>query len=159
AGSAPGESHNFLDGLNAPQEGAIKFSAPMIDGKPLTEFVDQREKVLTTLLAAGDLFGKPADILTGGSAAQRSGRMEMRLEKAESAAAGVSARLSSNNQVMIPGENAAFNLELTNNGNEDVRVVGTVVNLEDRPNKELPLRPQKDPILKPGATTTVPITV
>ena len=45
----PKDSHNFLDGLRLPGEIAQDLTPPTIDGKPLTEFVDQRAKIFEVL--------------------------------------------------------------------------------------------------------------
>src|SRR2546429_9811502 len=148
--SLPNEPHNFLDGLSLSQV-EKRLTAPTIDGKALTEFVDDREKVLNALLSAGEPFGKPADILTGEPSQQRAARMLIRFDKAVAAAAGVSARLSSTNQILIPGQNASFDLELTNKGKEAVRINAVPAALD--PKTELkPIIQPKEATLNAGAT-------
>src|SRR5262249_24937338 len=56
AGALPNDSHNFLDGLSLSQEAANQFTAPKIDGKPLTDFVAEKGKILNALIAAGRHF-------------------------------------------------------------------------------------------------------
>src|SRR5262249_3728256 len=90
---------------------------------------------------------------------QRSARMKVRLDKALSTAAGLSAELFSNSQVLIPGENASFDLKLTNNGTEAVRVNAIAATLEDRPDKDVPTKQPKQTMLNPGASTKIPITL
>src|SRR5262245_28824269 len=159
AGALPNDSHNFVDGLILSQEAANQSTAPKIDGKPLTDFVAEREKVLNTLIAAGDVFGKPADNMSSGLAEQRSARMQVRLDQALSTAAGLSAELLSNSQVLIPGDNASFDLKLTNNGKEAVRINAIAATLEDRPDKDVPTRQPKQTMLNPGTSTKIPITL
>src|SRR5207302_2194813 len=43
------ESHNFLEGLQLPDGVANEVRAPMIDGRPLTEFLDQPARIIDAL--------------------------------------------------------------------------------------------------------------
>ena len=50
AAALPADSHNVLDGLSLPGEIAPQLAAPTIDGRSLTDFVAEPERVLTALL-------------------------------------------------------------------------------------------------------------
>lgn len=154
-----GDTHNFLSGLRLPDSAGL-FTAPLIDGRPLTDFVDQKEKVFNALLSAADASQKSFADLIEAPPEQRPVRMYLRLSAALSALAGVSAKLSSNGQVLIPGENVTLDLELTNAGKEPVRIAAIASGLGDREsNAILPTTQPKEPILNAGASTKIPITL
>jgi LmbE family N-acetylglucosaminyl deacetylase len=158
--SVPQESHNFLDGMRLPAEVA-NLQPPTIDGKPLIEFVDQREKLLDSLVAAGDVFGKPVLSVNRLMSDQRRVRMQIRLDDALSALTGVSAKLLSSDLILIPGENASVELELTNKGKAGVRLDVIGAGLGARPDKQfvqLPTKQISDRVLNPGATVRIPVT-
>lgn len=119
AGPVPNDSRNFVDGLQLPGDEASRL--PTLDGKPLTDFIDQKEKLLDALLAA-DTNGSTQSVST----AMRESRwihMRARLNGALSAVTGLSLKLSANSLVLIPGETAVLELELTNKGKDPVQVV------------------------------------
>ena len=120
AGPVPNESRNFVDGLRLPGDEASRLNPPMIAGKPLTDFIDQREKLLDALLAA-DTNGKAQT--TSSAMELRRYQMRGRLNAALSAVTGVSVKLLGTGQVLIPGETASVEVELSNKGQEPVHVV------------------------------------
>jgi LmbE family N-acetylglucosaminyl deacetylase len=152
------DSHNFVEGLQLSADAANQLTSPMIDGKPLTEFIDQKEKVLNALLAVSNSVGKDAESAASG-AEQRRVRMQMRFNAALSVAAGLSAKLSGNTQILIPGESASFDLELTNKGTDAVRINVITAALDDGSDKDLSIRQPKDAIINAGATTRIPLTL
>ncbi|HSQ25141.1 MAG TPA: PIG-L family deacetylase [Pyrinomonadaceae bacterium] len=121
AGPVPNESRNFVDGIRLPGEEASRLNPPTIDGKPLTDFIDQREKLLDALLAA-DTNGN-AQTMSSGMMELRWYQMRGRLNAALSAVTGVSVKLLSSGQVLIPGETASLEVELSNKGKDPVHVV------------------------------------
>lgn len=121
AGPVPDDSRNFVDGLQLPGDEASRLKPPTIDGKPLTDFIDQKEKLLDALLAA-NTNGSPQS-MSAGMRELRLNQMRARLSSALSAVTGLSLKLSGNNQVLIPGATAALEVELTNNGKEPVHMV------------------------------------
>src|SRR5215813_10826719 len=50
AAAVPNDSHSFVAGLQLPAEAANQLTPPTIDGKALTEFVDDRDKLLNALV-------------------------------------------------------------------------------------------------------------
>ena len=119
------ESHNFLDGLRLPDEVSKQLAPPTIENRPLTDSVDQRARVLDALVAARQrqIFGKEISAGPNGVPTdQRRARMQVRLNVALANASGLSARLSALNGVLIPGESTSFELALTNNGDNSIRV-------------------------------------
>jgi hypothetical protein len=122
---------------------------PNIDGKPLTEFVDDRDKLRNALAAyngsgKGDPFALDLD--------PRHVRMRSSVDTALSLLNGVSARLTNAGQVLIPGTSAALELEITNNGKEAVQIDW----LETKLGSTV-LKQTKNAILKPESSTKVPI--
>ena len=121
----PNDSHNFLDGLQLPGELAQHLAPPTIEGKPLTDFVDRRDKILDALITARKQRIWGSDI-TGGVktvfANFRRAIMLVRLNDALAAAAGVSVRLIPGEDILVPGETASFKVSVTNKGSTSVRV-------------------------------------
>ncbi len=120
----PPTARNFLDGISLTGQSAKQLAPPTIDGKPLTEFVDQRGKVLDALIAASQqhVFGEEMRSTKDVFADLRRARMQVRLNKALARAGGVSATLTAGNDVLIPGQSASFELTVTNKGNNPIRV-------------------------------------
>jgi hypothetical protein len=54
AGNAvPADSHNFLDGLQPPEQVQAFLNSLSIDGHPPIDFIDNREKLLSSLVPVG----------------------------------------------------------------------------------------------------------
>ncbi|MDX6499981.1 MAG: hypothetical protein QOG23_3241 [Blastocatellia bacterium] len=116
------DSHNFLDGLRLPEKIAAEVAPPTIEGKALTEFVDNRDQIFSALVETakhktfyrdpkGEIFADP-----------RRTRMVFRFFRAVMGALGVSTNLTVSNGVLIPGETNAFQLTIVNRGKEAVRM-------------------------------------
>src|SRR5204863_3734644 len=125
AAPLPADSHYPLEGLRLPEGIAKQLEPPTIEGKPLTAFVDQRDKVLEVLVSAAknEVLGKQVrvsviDLL----AEQRHARMLACLNKSLAVVSGISARLTSPSGVLIPGQATPFEFAITNGGNNQVRV-------------------------------------
>ena len=150
AAAMPADSHNFLAGLQLPAE-ANQLTAPMIDGKPLTEFVDQREKLLTALLPRkGNAFENWSEP----GIDPRQARMSYSHNTALALLAGISAKLTNNGQVLIPGSNTSLELEITNKGQETVRVDKAFASLGNTVVQQTGIPP-----INPGSSKKIPITV
>ncbi|MGZ8846046.1 MAG: PIG-L deacetylase family protein [Pyrinomonadaceae bacterium] len=155
----PADSHNFVAGLHLPSDVAVPLTPLTIDGKPLTEFLDDHEKLLSALSKVGEVV-KPIQSLDGSLTEPRRTLMRLRLNTALSHLTGISAKLTNNNQVLIPGDNASLELELTNTGKEPVRidrVFAGLGNLADKDFVEIPVRQTRNALLNSGATTKIPI--
>src|SRR5213592_4765373 len=50
------DSHSFLNGLRLPENVETQLQAPTIEGKPLTEYVEERNRVFDALAAAAKRF-------------------------------------------------------------------------------------------------------
>ncbi len=150
AAAVPADSHNFLAGLQLPAE-ANQLIAPMIDGKPLTEFVDEREKLLGALLPRKG--NAVENWLTPGTD-PRGVRLGYAKNTALALLAGISAKLTNNGQVLIPGSNASLELEITNKGQEVVRIDKVFARLGSTAAQQI-----RTPLINPGSSTKIPITL
>jgi len=110
------ESHNFLDGLQLADDLARHLAPPTVDGKPLTEFVNDHE-LLMRKLTEFDARLHSTQVLPF-----RVMRPIWATREALAAAAGVTARLSLVQPVAEPGSNAAAKLELSNEGTSQLKV-------------------------------------
>ncbi len=124
APSLPENATTPLAGLELP-EAAEAFAAnsgpPKIDGRPLTEFIDQPDRVLASLIdwrASQNL----SDTVV--AEAHRLRLMEDRVNKALGIASGVSLTLAARPAVLVPGTNTTFSVGITNSGARSVQVDG-----------------------------------
>ena len=123
------ESHYFLDGLQLPAEVA-KLQTPQIDGKPLTEFTAQPERVFDALAAAikAGTF-RPGDVLTNPPNNHLSW-INGRTVAALALASGITARLTDAPTVkpaaekrnVVPGDQEVFGFDLDNHGSRPAQV-------------------------------------
>jgi LmbE family N-acetylglucosaminyl deacetylase len=123
------ESHNFLDGLQLPAEVA-KLQTPQIDGKPLTEFTAEPERVFDTLAAAikAGTF-RPGDVLTNPPNNHLSWINE-RTVAALALASGITANLvdaptskpAAEKRIVVPGNQEVFGFDLDNHGSRPAHV-------------------------------------
>ncbi len=158
----PPASHNFLDGLALTGATAKQLSPPTIEGKPLTEFVDQRGRVLDALIAASrqHVFGAEMKSTTDLFGDLRRARMLVSLNKSLAIASGVSARLTAANDVLIPGETASFDLAVTNQGENPIRVelIASGVGGNDQGNVLLSAKHHVNSAVPAGETIKIPTT-
>jgi len=118
----PSDAKTPLDGLRLPESIGPRFQTPTIDGKPLTEFVDNRAEVLVALIHArkAGAFTAPKEVVQLDP--QRFGLMSSRLDHALSSAAEVSLALNANEPVLVPGAATQFNVSMMNSGDTDIEV-------------------------------------
>jgi hypothetical protein len=79
--------------------------------------------------------------------------MQSLLDTALAILVGVSAKLTNNGQVLIPGQNASLEIELTNKGPDAVRIDRVFSGFDNR----VEIKPAGNALLNPGATTKIPI--
>ena len=121
----PADSHNFFDELRLPEELAKQLQPPTIERRPLTDFVDQRERVLEALLSAAKnhVFGEPIrGALKDMPAQRRRSQMLARLNYSLAVASQVSLSLSIANDSLIPAVPASFILAITNGSENPIRI-------------------------------------
>jgi LmbE family N-acetylglucosaminyl deacetylase len=113
------DSHNFLDGLRLPGEIAKQLESPTIDGKSLTEFVDQRKQILDALISTRKSARfRPAK----SDDTPRFERMDQRLDVAFAATTQITARTTPRDAVVSPGSPTTFTVTASNNGETPVTV-------------------------------------
>jgi len=107
-----------LSGLELPETFAAKVAAPKIDGRPLTDFVDQPDRVLAALIdwRASVSVESPAED------SDRFRLFESRANRALAIAAGISLTLNSRANVLVPGLNTTFSINISNPGLSRVHV-------------------------------------
>lgn len=117
AGSAalPAEARTFLDGLpTAPQ-----LTLPTIDGRSLTQILDQPDRILNALI---DWRRRTGSRSAGESDAQRSQLVSARIDRALAVAAGVTVSVSASSDILVPGTPNAFTVNISNEGNRIVHI-------------------------------------
>jgi LmbE family N-acetylglucosaminyl deacetylase len=107
----PPGSHNFLDGIALTGQQAQQLAPPTIDGRSLTEFIDQRARILDTLVDVrkSGRFDNAID-------KARSTRMNARLDRAFSAVTNITAKTTPRNEIVVPGQPTKFTVRIANNG-------------------------------------------
>jgi len=108
-----------LGGRFKPSVDAAFFAGPMLNGKRLTEFLDQPDKILAGLVdwqASRAKEEKPA------TDTARERLFESRVNRALAIASGVSLTLTSHSAVLVPGVSTSFSLELSNSGLSSLKV-------------------------------------
>lgn len=107
------DAHNFLDGLQLPQPVAEELKTPVIDGSPLTDFIEDRRRLLDALVEArkNGRFTNPKSIDR-----ERSTRMNDRLDQAFGAVTNITAKTVPQDGVVVPGQPTKFTVTVSNNG-------------------------------------------
>jgi LmbE family N-acetylglucosaminyl deacetylase len=118
----PANAKTPLDGLSLPAAVAEKLTAPTIESKPLTEFLDRRLEVLVSLMNARrrGVFTAPKEVVAIDP--QRFKLMSSRLNKALAAATGVSVGLTSESDAIVPGVETQLNAVVANAGMAEIQI-------------------------------------
>jgi LmbE family N-acetylglucosaminyl deacetylase len=158
----PPGSHNFLDGIALTGETAKQLSPPTIDGKPLTEFIDQRDRIVTTLISAekDKPYGEPVTVSRTNASRNdgRLSRMNENLNNALASTLGISAKLISTDTVLIPGQTAKFQLSISNGGSRGATAKRFWFGEKDgKTSLGSIMGPELPPNFLPGKTITVPL--
>jgi LmbE family N-acetylglucosaminyl deacetylase len=114
ADALPKDSHNFLDGIALTRQEALQLAPPTVDGRSLTEFIDQRERILDALVDVRK-SGRFDNAQSNDKA--RSIRMNDRLDRAFAAVTNISAKTTPRDQRVVPGQPTKFTVTVANNGN------------------------------------------
>ena len=121
AGPLPTDSHNFLDGLQLTAAEASEVSAPQIDGRPMTDFLDQPGRIIDAL----EVSWKGTQRFLGPNP-KDSPQDKFRISyfvadtnRALAAAHGIKTSLLAP-EVLTPGTSAAFKLVIANNGRDPI---------------------------------------
>lgn len=119
AGALTKDSHNFLDGLRLTENVANEVSAPTIEGQPLIEFLDQRERIISALELSWKTIRQ---FLTRNTDPQDRFRMSLfigRTVRALAAAHGITASLVGPD-VLSLGSSGSFSFVVKNNGRDTI---------------------------------------
>lgn len=110
----PPDSHTVLDGLRLPEKLATQLAAPTIDGRPLTDFVAERERVLNVLLndRKNRLGAKPEQQAD----AFRFHRFWYATNEAIVTAAGLRIAISPTNPVLVRDSTGTLSVTIANAG-------------------------------------------
>jgi LmbE family N-acetylglucosaminyl deacetylase len=112
AEALPKDSHNFLDGLRLSEALAKGVESPTIDGKPLTDFIDQRDRVLQALLGAASSARESELHLKS---------MKSKLSHALAIVSGINVAIDPKDRVLVPGVMTEFAIQIFNNGSVTAR--------------------------------------
>ncbi len=113
ASPLPQNATTPLEGLELPQASEVfePDALPKIDGRPLTDFVDQPDRVLAALV---DWRASRRPSESSPKDANRFRLFELRSNHALAAASGVSLSLNSRADVLVPGVDTSFSINLSN---------------------------------------------
>jgi LmbE family N-acetylglucosaminyl deacetylase len=117
----PVQPVTLLDGLESPESVAPGVAAPTINGRALTEFVDEPTRVLDALI---DWRRAQQSSAPFRSDIDRSPLMITRANQALAIAAGVALTVESRDAVLVPGINTTFSINLSNSGDRPVQIRG-----------------------------------
>jgi LmbE family N-acetylglucosaminyl deacetylase len=112
-------SPSLLGGLKISESIAQKIVPTKIDGRDLTEFLDQPNRVVDALIKRRS--SNPASESAGGDV-YRARLLDDRLDKAIAVAAGVSFTVNANDSVLVPGNKTTFVINLANAGDRPVQI-------------------------------------
>jgi LmbE family N-acetylglucosaminyl deacetylase len=165
------DSHNFLDGMALTGEVAKQLSPPTIDGRLLTDFTGESEKLIDALIAGQKSMKAAANDETPSAA--RLNRLRHLIDKAIVTAAGLEISILPTAPVLVQNSSPSFLITISNRGTLSPWVIATNFDAGDLHNPDgkrsfeiVDLRPYQ---LEPGETkswkqdyhvqTDAPITV
>lgn len=122
AAALPANARSVIDGLQLPEQIKSSFTAPTIDKKPLTEFVDNRGEVLVSLINARKHGAFTASKEVMALDPHRFQLMTARLDKALALTAGITFALNTSEHVIVPGIETRFSGTLTNSGDAEIQI-------------------------------------
>ena len=113
ASALPVEAKTFLDGL------PVAVSAPTIDGRNLSEIIDQPDRVLNALI---DWRRRTGPGVLRGDDPHRSRLMAERLDHALAVAAGVRVTVSTRDNILVPAKPVTFTVNILNSGARTIKI-------------------------------------
>lgn len=122
APALPDNAKTPIEGLRLPEAISSGFTAPTIDNKPLTDFLDKKEEVLISLINARKrgAFTAAKDVVDLDP--QRFRLMASRLDKALETAADIGFSADTDEPVLVPGQPTKISASLSNGGAMDVQI-------------------------------------
>ncbi|MGH9970916.1 MAG: PIG-L deacetylase family protein [Pyrinomonadaceae bacterium] len=116
----PNEGQNLLAGLSVPESARIRLAPPTISGHPLTEFIDQPERILNALIDWRRRERPTPEV--GIEDLHRVKLIAERGSQALALAAGLTLTVISRSAVLVPGVATSFAVNLSNTGERSVQL-------------------------------------
>jgi len=116
----PDGAKTFLEGLSLTEAVIGRLAPPTIDGRPLTEFIEEPDRVLNALI--GWRRGQRNSTSVPAEHSHRLGLIIQRGNRALGLTSGVALSLKSHNSILVPGNPARFTLSLANTGERTVQI-------------------------------------
>jgi hypothetical protein len=116
----PAGAKSFLEGLSLPEAVSARLAPPTIGGRPLTQFIEEPDRVLNALIAWRRRQSNSTNV-----PAEHSHRLALVVERVNRAlgpASGVALILKSHNSLLVPGTPARFTVSLANTGERTVQI-------------------------------------
>lgn len=114
----PESAATFVVGLKPPVATPLSLSPATIDGRPLTEFLDQPDRVRDSLIK-WRVSNSGSESSSGDPAVQL---VDSRFSKALALASGVSLAIKSIDSVLIPGNKTTLTISLANTGSRAIEI-------------------------------------
>ena len=150
AAPLPPHARSVLDGLRLPEDVAAALKPPTIDRRPLTDFVNQRDRLVERLTATSNQVVFPQTV--SNDHVPRWFLMSLRLERARALLSKVTATLMPRDPstMIVPSDDRRLSLFINNGGTKTVEVQGVNFNFLDQPGKSV-----QTPVLLPPKTSVI----
>ncbi len=119
-GQLPADAKTFLENLSLPEAVSARLAPPTIDGRPLTEFIAEPDRVLNALI--GWRRGQKRSTSVPSEQSHRLDLITERGNLALGLTSGVLLTLKSHNSLLVPVNPAQFTVSLANTGERTVRI-------------------------------------
>jgi LmbE family N-acetylglucosaminyl deacetylase len=116
----PGGAKSFIEGLSLPGAVSTRLASPTIDGRPLTEFIEEPDRVLNALIGWRRRQSNSTSVPAEHS--QRRRLMIVRGNRALGLTSGALLTLKSHNSLLVPGNPARFTVSLANPGERIIQI-------------------------------------
>jgi LmbE family N-acetylglucosaminyl deacetylase len=116
----PDGAKTFLEGLTLPEAVTAPIAAPTIDGRALTEFIEEPDRLLNALIGWRRRQRNSTNLPAEHS--HRLGLITERGNRALALTSGVVLSLTSHNSLLVPGNPARFTVSLANTGDRTVQI-------------------------------------
>ncbi|HKZ78220.1 MAG TPA: PIG-L family deacetylase [Pyrinomonadaceae bacterium] len=115
----PDGASTFLEGLKLPQSILARTAPPVTDGQLLTKHLDDSTLVLKALIA---WRRAQSTLSTTSDDSARLRLLNTRADRAFAVAAGVSLTLTAREDILVPGDNTSFSINVTNAGPQTIQL-------------------------------------
>jgi LmbE family N-acetylglucosaminyl deacetylase len=133
------DAPTFVTGLRRPENVTGELEIPNMNGRPLVDFIDDREKVFNELIKFSAAHHRS---MPDTAADTRLSLMRNRIEVAAALAAGASIDVQTNKSVVVPGSTVPVKITVRNSGTQALNFFGCKSDLStSKPQPEGPRRP------------------